>query len=366
MAPKSSKAPKPSKARGPSSGSQHLPDIDPNSSFTPESFEKELQALASKAKDETWTKIAIEQVSLYLKAVALLAFVGVYSNVSQLALSPIYGQIPASAWHSRLIMLACFVGWSANLLLNRVLPVKPHFLLPLIAAYIPVVQFFLTKLSGSLTASWGPLVIESLTFFPIVVFSVACTANYLDGADLSALPNWIADAAPGLGSYGVFRATESISATVLQGIIGKNLALTRIGLQAVLTACYSLFAPSKLLLLAIPGVLHTAFLNTHLQTSLATSALNDTLHSNNWILLDRKESVTGYVSVIESLTEGFRLLRCDHSLLGGEWVKFKGTSRFEGNKVAEPIYGVFTMLEAVSLVQVPDPVPDNEASALVM
>jgi hypothetical protein len=55
-------------------------------------------------------------------------------------------------------------------------------------------------------------------------------------------------------------------------------------------------------------------------------------------------------------------MRCDHSLLGGEWL-----SRSDRNSIlAEPIYGVFVMLEAVRLVEVKKSVPDSEAKALVM
>jgi hypothetical protein len=103
-------------------------------------------------------------------------------------------------------------------------------------------------------------------------------------------------------------------------------------------------------------------LNVHTMIPGATHGLNMTLQADNWILLDRKESNTGYVSVIESLDQGFRVMRCDHSLLGGEWTKVRPTDP----RVAEPIYGVFVMLEAVRLINVPTPVPDNEAKALVM
>ncbi len=134
----------------------------------------------------------------------------------------------------------------------------------------------------------------------------------------------------------------------------------------VLAASYSLFAPSKILLYAVPALLHTAVLNTHLPTPMALSSLNSTLVAANWSILDRRESLTGYISVVESTDQGFRVMRCDHSLLGGEWVKFLGVGQFKGNQVAEPIYGVFAMLEAVRLVEVSKPVPDRKANALVM
>jgi hypothetical protein len=362
MAPKTPKGSK-SKSKK-ASESRLVPDIDPNSSFTPENFEKELKNLAAKAKDETWGKFAKEQASAYLKSVVVLTLIAIYSNVSELALSPVYGSIPSSIWHAKLVMAACFVGWSANLYLGRALPFKPYLLLPVIAIYIPAVQFYLFKLSGVFTAHWGPLITEALTLFPLTVLSVACTATFLEAAELDALPSWIRDAAPGLGSFAFFKAMESISGRLIQAYLGKALLFTRFGLEAVLGVSYILFAPSKLLRYAVPALLHISFINTHLPTPWATSSLNSTLQANGWMLLERKESLTGYISVLESLNDGFRVLRCDHSLLGGEWVKFK--DQFAGNQVAEPIYGVFAMLEAVRLVEVPKPVPDNKAKALVM
>jgi hypothetical protein len=67
------------------------------------------------------------------------------------------------------------------------------------------------------------------------------------------------------------------------------------------------------------------------------------------------------MSILESRDQGFRVMRCDHSLLGGEWL-----AKSDRNLLAEPIYGVFVMLEAVRLVEVKKSVPDSEAKALVM
>lgn len=82
--------------------------------------------------------------------------------------------------------------------------------------------------------------------------------------------------------------------------------------------------------------------------------------------MERAESVTGYVSVLENLDMQYRVLRCDHSLLGGEWL-VTDERRKQGITVSEPIYAVFEMLEAVRLVQVAeDSKIDSEKSALVV
>ncbi|CAM1506435.1 Fc.00g060760.m01.CDS01 [Cosmosporella sp. VM-42] len=332
----------------------------PPEGFTPERFERELKALASKAKEDTWSRNAIGQVSIYVKTALVLSLLGVYSNVSQLALSPVYGSIPASIWHPMILMVGCFIGWSGNLLLRRALPLKTTQLLPLIAIYIPTFQFFLYGFSDVLRAKWGPATTEGLTLLPLAVASAACVADYLEGAQLTMLPQFFADAAPGIGSWGFFKLMETISAAHLQKYVGQAFLFTRVGLQMLLAASYTVFAPSKYLLLTVPALLHTAVLNTHVMTPMATASLNSTLLSEQWMLLDRKESVTGYISVLENLEKGFRVMRCDHSLLGGEWI------RFQGQKVSEPIYGVFVMLEAVRLVERKRPVLDGEASALVV
>lgn len=331
-----------------------------NPSFTQESFEKELRDLRARAKEETWFKWGQEQAAVYLKSLVLVALTAIYANVSELTLSPVYGSIPVSLWHNKLVVAALFVGWACNLHLGRLVPIRLSYALPIIAFYIPVAQFYLFKLSGFLTTHQGPFVTELLTVVPLIIFSVSCTANYLEGADLSALPGFVRDAAPGVVSYAYYKFVESFSAKLLGHCIGQSVFVTRLMLETILSASYALFSPSKYLLLVLPAMLHTAVFNTHVMTPMAMQSLNNTMIANKWVLIDRKESNTGYISVVDSIESGFRVMRADHSLLGGEWIRFKG------KRVAEPIYGVFTMLEAVRLVETPEPILDTEAKALVM
>jgi hypothetical protein len=132
------------------------------------------------------------------------------------------------------------------------------------------------------------------------------------------------------------------------------------GIEAAMSCIYTAASPSKFWFLIMPAMMHLASLNTHVMTPATTSRLNTTMEAEGWLLLDRRESLTGYISVIESLEKGFRVMRCDHSLLGGEWVSL------QGQPIREPIYGVFVMLEGVRLVKRETRVPDRDASALVM
>ncbi|PVH83168.1 spermine/spermidine synthase [Cadophora sp. DSE1049] len=350
-------------ARPSGSSKVKLPKPEPKEPLlTQENFEKELKSLALKAKEETWGKWAAEQAWILAQSGTLLTLAAVYSNVSLLTLSPVYGGIPSSILHSKGVMTACFLGWSSNLFLKRQLPVKPQQLLPLIAAYISMVQFFLFKISGSLGGVYGPIVTEALTFLPLLLLSVSCTATILDDLEMSpGRVQWLADAMPGILSYSFLKGMEYVSMNSISRSIGASFIQTRLGLQILLTGLYSLFAPSKLLLFTIPALLHTALFNVHVQLPYTTSVLNSTLAKQNWTLIDRQESLTGYISIIESAEQRFRVMRCDHSLLGGEWLV-----KSSRNGMPEPIYGVFVMLEAVRLVEVDPPIPDSEAKAFVV
>lgn len=339
------------------------PNFQGSSPLTADSFEKELQALAAQAKQHTWSRLAIQQAAVLVKAASLLGLAAFYSNVSQLSLSPVYGSIPAAIWHPQVVMMACFLGWSSNLWLKRQISADLPHLLPLIALCIPTAQYFLFKQSSLLGPTYGPILTEALTFLPLLFISVACAATVLQDLDLSSLSERIADATPGIGSYMLYKAIEYVSRGLIHSHIGSSLVQSRLGLQMLLSAIYSSLFPSKLLVLAIPSILHTLFFNVHLRTPLTTARLNSTMSDAGWTVLARQDSLTGYISVLESSEDGFRVMRCDHSLLGGEWLARPGDS---SNSIREPIYGVFAMLEAVRLVNVPSRLPDADASALVM
>jgi hypothetical protein len=105
--------------------------------------------------------------------------------------------------------------------------------------------------------------------------------------------------------------------------------------------------------------------NVHGPLQRTTDVLNNTLSLYNYTLLERRESITGYISVLENTNDEFRVMRCDHSLLGGEWMMpaLKGRNP----RAKDPVFAIFTMLEAVRLVE-PGPgrprLPDSQKQAL--
>jgi hypothetical protein len=229
-----------------------------------ENFEKELQNLAAKAKEETFSKWALQQLWVLTQSATLLTLAAIYSNVSQLTLSPVYGSIPSAVYHHKGVMTACFLGWSSNLYIRRLLPVKPIQLLPVIAAYIPMLQFFLFKYSGSFGGKWGPVIIEGLTFLPLLLLSVSCTATILDDLELTnGRYAWVSDAMPGVSSFVFYKVLEYISGNTIQRTIGLTFFHTRLGMQIALSGLYTMLAPSNLLLFALPAVLHTVCVSSY-------------------------------------------------------------------------------------------------------
>lgn len=320
-------------------------------------FEKELRELAQKAKEQTIFRRLKDSAIPIIKILALLVAAGGFSAASQLNLSPVYGEIPASIWHDNLANLACFVGWASGDYLDALLPWKLINLLPVIALFMPFIQNFLFGFSNTLGIPYGPVITEAFTIFPLIAISAGSVATLIDELNIIGGPA----AGPGVVSFVLFRFSNTWVGWYMQNHVSETLIHTRIGYEVVLGAVYVLLAPSKLLVYALPALIHTALFNPHAQTSWATQNLQSTLATQGYELLARQESLTGYISVLQSTEGNFRLMRCDHSILGGEWVMPRGESL-----VAEPIYAIFTMLEASRLIEVPQPVPDKDARALVM
>jgi len=145
----------------------------------------------------------------------------------------------------------------------------------------------------------------------------------------------------------------------------NSMIITRRNLQ-VATLFASIFAVRKrlprwqqLILFACIGLPYEAVHN---------KMRDQRLNERGYKILDARNSVTGYVSVIENTQNHMRALRCDHSLLGGVWLP-EGQWKEVGAVVPESIYSIFVMLEAVRLmevVNVKSKTPDCEKSALVM
>jgi len=263
-------------------------------------------------------------------------------------------------------MASGLFGWVAKDSLQGRHSRKVIKLLPVLAFSIPTIQFFLFQQSSRLGPLVGPVITELLTYYPLVAISAFAGAIAPEDVNLSQWGMVMVDQGLFAGSVWLFVVIEQAVTKALSEYIGSRLFTTRIGLQFVAAALYAVSLPSKWLLLTIPSILFCVLFNVHVPLAHTTALLNSTLQTHNYIILDRQESLTGYLSVLENVQDNFRVLRCDHSLLGGEWTQIPNR---HNPMVKEPVYVIFTMLEAVRLIEKDDDVlrrADSDSNALVM
>jgi hypothetical protein len=301
-------------------------------------------------------------------AFAFLAIAAVASPVSQSNLSPVYGGIPAAIYHQKGITFTVLLAYIAKggLKKNRVSLNTRDWIAPL-AYWIPTIQWLLFQYSAKLGPQYGPLLIEVLTFYPLLLLSFISASVVLDDLDLSKYGTRVAEATPAVLSYSFYCVLEKLASKLLPEVIGTSDFFSRSGLQLMIASVSAIMSRSSLVLFAVPAMLHTIFANPHHYSGSTNRILNATLAKYNFSVLERRDSRTGYVSVLENQKDQFRALRCDHSLLGGEWLVTPERLK-TGQTETETIYSVFTMLESVRLIKTEEKenISDNERHALFM
>jgi len=282
----------------------------------------------------------------------------------------VYGSIPASNHHKNLIITTILLAYTAKILYrakfveSRVRWVQ---YIPIVATAVPPMQSLLFKQSAWLGPLWGPSITEICTFAPILFLIVLATGLELDNIGINRFGKGVAAVVSVSLIFVVIEFLRGMTTEWIINAMGYNPILTRAGLQHSIAVVYAFKFPSRKLYPAILLWALSLGTNSHLLWQARTAALNETLLNHGYALVARNESLTGYISVLDNVNAAFRVMRCDHSLLGGEWIN---TPRTHVSGLKEPIYAVFTMLEAVRLVILPNSgsysLSDIEKQALVM
>jgi len=277
---------------------------------------------------------------------ALLVLLAFYSPVMLLVLSPTYGALPAHIFHVYGLGVFAGAGWFLKDHIQMRFGRLAAYMLPVLAFWTPTLQYFVMQQSSKLGNPLGPVVTELFGYYPLALLTVAVAGKQIQYAlHLEGMGDVAVEHVPLLGSYFVYSIGEHFAKALLSRAIGFTVVFSRAGLQFVIAILYAAVIPSKLLLLAIPSVLFSITSDVHLG---GISGVNSAIQNEGYSILARQESYTGYLSVLENHIDGFRVMRCDHSLLGGQWTK--GASGYHP-KAEDPIYAVFTMLESVRLVE---------------
>ena len=335
-------------------------------------------------------------VRLTITTFATLFLAAMSAEVSMLSLTPVYGSITSTAsldrirgglkYDQRFTAVIISVSLAKTFFSKRVLGLPKHF--AIWGIFVPSIQSGLYSLSGKFGPTWGPYITYLLTSVPLSWLSLLHLVILI--AELFPLSIFAAEPATQssirVGAYGLgnilltgtlylfLAQTEKYLETMLPMIMTLAFdtysVFSRFGLQTVIALLYTqlgaLLERSKLISVAILPLLHLILVCPHLLLPYNTDVLNSTLRADGYSLVARQESLTGYISVLDNVNAGYRVMRCDHSLLGGEYL-----NKPRGSRYNEPVYTVFLTLEAVRLVQTKAPqsqhVPTSKPKhALVM
>ncbi|SMY23006.1 unnamed protein product [Zymoseptoria tritici ST99CH_1A5] len=300
---------------------------------------------------------------LSLRAAAVLLLAAATSPLSQLTLAPVYGSIPASINHATMITVSILTGIFLRFFYKTNSPHSVGRLVAIWMSCMPVVQNAISRYSGELGIVRGPIINGLITCHSILIPSAYVLAELWEKLSARTFLDRPFGYLAGAVMITVsFRMLETfLSTAALPSLRPTIPSLDPISMQLIVSVAYSLLYPTYIALLSIAAL--AAYHNPHL----SPSTINTHLRAHNWTLLDRAWSNTGYISVLESSTNQYRLLRADHSLLGGEWL-LTPSRKLQGWQVPESIYAVFSILESVRLIDLSPapPIPDRSASALVI
>jgi spermidine synthase len=306
--------------------------------------------MAALARRSRHKKQAISKNGEYLialvRALLFIIFAAASTAIAQDLLSPVYGGIPSSLYYELGIVSFSLLAITTAIIIPDHFR-KLHVWLPVLAFYAPLAQSWLSGYSSVLGPIYGPMITYCVTWYPFLFLSILSSATHIKAAKFGVILSFLL----GLGSFFIFNFIRAAMLKYKEDNIGNQTALTRISLQYLLATCAGVASPSPLLLLNIPSLLHLMFIDIHGPFLGSQQRANTALAAvSPYKILARRESVTGYVSVLENTKTNFRLMRCDHSLLGGEWLQ-SPVGKPNGLKTREPVFAVFVMLEAVRLIE---------------
>jgi hypothetical protein len=113
------------------------------------------------------------------------------------------------------------------------------------------------------------MVIELLTYFPLLFLSIFAAADLLECIDITGFnPSPLKEIILPTASYFTVSTVAKISSALIPAFIGTSVYFTRIGLQMMLASASAFFSPSRIIFLAFPAILHT--LLTKVNSSIAS------------------------------------------------------------------------------------------------
>jgi hypothetical protein len=225
----------------------------------------------------------------------LILLAALSAPLSQLNLSPVYGAIPAGLYH-RYGVIASFllaVG------IRGYLPKALSRWIATFSFWIPTFQFLLFQLSSSLGNPAGPVITELLTVYPLITSSVYIAVDYFDDLCYGTTEASVGNTVPAMGLFVLFTVLQRAARSTIASFSGPGFLRSRVGLQLIIGMLYAMVIPKSLVWPAFPSVVITMIANPHCTLTKTTEVLNNTLALYDYTILERQESITGYISVLE-------------------------------------------------------------------
>jgi hypothetical protein len=291
-----------------------------------------------------------------------LCLLSLVSYVSQIILHPVYGGVGTALHHYHVIFtiaagtsLASFLGFDR-------LPERNWKGIAVVLITAPLLLPTLFTFSGQLGPIWGPILTQAIMTWPCVFF-----ASH-DIATLTRPPNKISAIllafSIALSIVVILNFTQTrIFVPLLQPNIGIVWSRYSLLLYLGLFALKMDTQRDWVVLAAIIPIVLVILNQPHVRTGVTPRLLARL--PPEFTYLDRRESITGMITVVENSDLGYRVLKCDHSLLGGLWTGIQrkgGATEEEAVDRADSVYSAFLLQEAIRLVNR----PQRQDRALIM
>ncbi|KAI8902711.1 S-adenosyl-L-methionine-dependent methyltransferase [Globomyces pollinis-pini] len=261
--------------------------------------------------------------------------------------APVYGQYLAKESISTISLSLCLLFWAIGLLTHKNSFRLPYSIAGLMIAGTPLVSHLLRDYS----ATWGPVhgpVIASIPYFIAYSGLTYLAANESTTYALLYFTTFVIfrmiPVHLPIPTCSIFRLCSTVIA--LFPFLAKAGTLPKKRADRTVAKLVNRILYMLILAMCISS-------NVLMRRFEVNQCKMDTLKPN---VLAHAESTTGYISVIEtdSAYGKLRLLRCDHSILGGSYLEYGMDS----------IYGAFYMMDFVRFVERPQVVETSDLSAL--
>jgi len=299
-----------------------------------------------------------EQFAQFLSTLTLICITALVSFVSQIILHPVYGSVATGLHHNSILLITSFTPLIVS---SGRLETRKWQAIAMLMISAPLNLPALFSFSGICGPVWGPVLTQTVLTWPCVFFTSHTLHRQVKRS-------WALRILCSVGLVAAIRWSHEFLASRFLPYIGilwsRFSILVYLGLLAILVDNIPLFKRHEFVTLAFTFGPLLPILIYVLSQPHVLPGVTDGLLARlppEYTYLARQESITGMITVVENSVAGYRVLKCDHSLLGGLWTGIKkreleeelllGDLDSRSVDEAESVYTAFYLQEAARLVE---------------